>query len=44
MNDTMRKLNLKKKVAFLLALSMVSGFSNTITAKGALSNVGKTTI
>ncbi len=42
MNDTMRKLNLKKKVAFLLALSMVSGFSNTITAKGALSNVGKT--
>lgn len=32
MNDTMRKRNLKKKVAFLLALSMMSGFASGINA------------
>ena len=41
MNDKMRKRNLKKKVAFLLALSMVCSFPHTFSAEAVLSNIGE---
>lgn len=41
MKDTMRKRSLKRKVAFLLALSMVCTFPCAISAEAALSNIGE---
>lgn len=40
MKDMMRKRNLKKRIAFLLALSMVCSFPCTIGAEAALSDIG----
>ncbi|MDE6426725.1 MAG: fibronectin type III domain-containing protein [Ruminococcus sp.] len=42
MNDKIRKRNLKRKIAFLLALSMVCSFPYSISAEAALSNTGET--
>lgn len=41
MKDTMRKRSLKRKIAFLLALSMVCTFPCAVNAEAALSNVGE---
>jgi len=41
MKNSMKKCSLKKKTAFLLALSMVCSFPQTISAEAVLSNIGK---
>lgn len=41
MKDTMRRRSLKKRIAFLLALSMVCSFPCTIGAEAALSDIGE---
>lgn len=41
MKDTMRKRSLKRKIAFLLALSMVCSFPCAVNAGAALSNIGE---
>jgi len=40
----MRKCSLKKKIAFLLALSMVCSFPQSISAEAVLSNIGKSQV
>ena len=42
MNDKIRKRNLKRKIAFLMSLSMVCSFPHSISAEAVLSNTGET--